>query len=247
MRWISREMAIGIGASALLHLSLSAVKARGAEPPPLASTTEIAVERVEPPPPPPQPEPEPEAPTPTPTATPAPTPTKAAAPPPAAAAQAAQTMTAPESATDDVADFTMVQGTGDAYAGGTTTAHGTSTNAVRTRHVATSGGAPSPVGGDGAPAAGPDRSRRAAPEADDWRCSDLFPASVDVDVEKVLIAVQVRADGKPTSVEVVRDPGRGFGPAARTCAMRQRYAPALDHDGTAVAGATRPFSVRFTR
>jgi protein TonB len=46
---------------------------------------------------------------------------------------------------------------------------------------------------------------------------------------------------------VVRDPGHGFGRAARQCAMQKRYNTAQDRDGTSIAGQTKPFNVRFNR
>ena len=62
-----------------------------------------------------------------------------------------------------------------------------------------------------------------------------------------MIVARVRADGTAESVSVVRDPGQGFGRAARACAMRQRYAAAEDREGRAVIATTAPFRVRFTR
>ncbi len=93
---------------------------------------EIPVD-VEPPPPPPPVEPEPEAPkqaAPEPIAR-APRPT--AAPSLPDAARAGRTLVAEPAATPspEIADFTLVQGTGDSFAGGTTTARGTSDRAVR--------------------------------------------------------------------------------------------------------------------
>jgi hypothetical protein len=46
---------------------------------------------------------------------------------------------------------------------------------------------------------------------------------------------------------VLADPGNGFGREARRCAMAKRYAAALDRDGGAIAGTTRPFRVHFSR
>jgi protein TonB len=247
MRWLSREVAVGLCASIALHVALSEIEARGAPHRPAASL-EVALERA-----PRAAPPEPPS-NPLPAASPKETvqhvARAASAPsrpsPPATAAQAAHTLTAPPSAAEEVADFTMVQGEGAAYAGGTTTSRGTSTAAVRTRIVGGNGGGVAAAPGDG-PSEGPDRSRRAAPEADDWRCSDLFPAAAEVDEAKVTIAVRVRADGVPLGVDTLRDPGRGFGTAARACAMRQRYVPALDREGAATDGTTRPFVVRFAR
>jgi protein TonB len=59
--------------------------------------------------------------------------------------------------------------------------------------------------------------------------------------------VTVRPDGTPESVEVVSDPGGGFGAAASACAMRQRFVAAKDEDGNPVRGTTPEFSVRYVR
>jgi periplasmic protein TonB len=170
----------------------------------------------------------------------------AAAPKAAAAAVAGAALTAPDSANDAVADFTLVTGTGTEYAGGTTTAMGTSTSAVRGPVSA------SPVVGAAAavaPAAiGPDRSRTAIPLATDWNCSRLFPADEQAGNQaSVLIAVTVGSGGEPRSVVVLRDPGHGFAQAARTCALGERYRPALDRTGNPIVAATPPITVRFTR
>jgi periplasmic protein TonB len=162
---------------------------------------------------------------------------------PAAAAGAA--LTAPASADDGVADFTLVTGSSTAYAGGTTTATGTSAAATRgpvsEKPVASERPAP-PA------AAGPDRSRNAAPAATDWNCSRLFPNDQDAgDQATVLISVTVLPNGAPRSVAVLRDPGHGFGAAARSCALGERYRPALDRDGNPALATTPPITVRFTR
>jgi hypothetical protein len=61
----------------------------------------------------------------------------------------------------------------------------------------------------------------------------------------VRMAVAVGADGTPTSVTVLQDPGDGLGEAARACAMTMHFLPARDGNGRAVAGMTAPFNVRF--
>jgi len=57
----------------------------------------------------------------------------------------------------------------------------------------------------------------------------------------------VRPDGTAESVQVVFDPGHGFGRLAKSCAMKQHFDVALDHDGHPVIGTTHPFAVRFNR
>ncbi|HEX8791752.1 MAG TPA: energy transducer TonB [Polyangiaceae bacterium] len=201
---------------------------------------------TEPPPPPPPPPPEPE-----PEAKPAAPQPRAfhEAPPPPPPAQAAKVLTQ-EPKPDEPVDLTgntIVQGNADSYAGGFTTANGSSSAAVRTT--------PSPTGVQGgtgpvnAPpqVAAPDLSRPASIGA--WSCSD-FPEEADtaqVDEAYVMIQVDVDASGKASSVRVLQDPGNGFGRQAKLCAMRQRFQPALDRAGNAIAGATRAFRVHFSR
>jgi Gram-negative bacterial TonB protein C-terminal len=94
---------------------------------------------------------------------------------------------------------------------------------------------------------GADDAREPTPQARDWDCSALIPADATLRRADVLVVVRVGPDGRALSVRVVRDPGQGFGAAAGTCVMRQRYRPALDHAGVPVVGETVPFRVRFTR
>jgi len=172
------------------------------------------------------------------------------------AAKAGQTLTAledPGESEANVADFTMVQGEGNAYVGGTTAARGESESAV---HGAAKNG-PSTVR-EGRPARtqgpakvaprGPDRSRPARPANGAWSCSHLFPSDPGVpNFATVMIVVTVRADGSPRSIQVTSDPGHGFGAAARTCALGQRYVPALDRQGKPITSVTPPITVRFSR
>jgi protein TonB len=69
----------------------------------------------------------------------------------------------------------------------------------------------------------------------------------DVGAAVVVARVIVREDGSAEDVEILRDPGHGFGDAARACAKKQLYVPARDADGKVVAGKTRPFVIRFMR
>lgn len=62
-----------------------------------------------------------------------------------------------------------------------------------------------------------------------------------------MIQVTVKPDGSAESVNVLQDPGHGFGREARKCAMRKRYSQGLDVDGNAIGGITKPFRVRFER
>jgi protein TonB len=157
-------------------------------------------------------------------------------------------LTAPSDANDGaIADFTMVQGTGDAYAGGTTSSIGTSKRPLEGRASEKPVEVRRPVA-DLGNAAGPDRSRSATPIAPAWDCSRLYPSDADAgDYATVLIAVSVGTEGMPKRVAMLKDPGHGFGQAAIQCAMSQRYNVALDRTGNPIAATTPPIVVRFSR
>ncbi len=206
---------------------------------------EIEVVKEEPPPPPP-PEPPPEA-KPEPAA-PVAHPREAPAPPPPPA-QAAKVLTREADPNEpvDLTGNTIVQGNADSYAGGFTTAKGTNPTAV-SNFVAPAG---VPNGAGSRPAAatgGRDLSRAASVGSTDWsRCP--FPQEADtaqIDEARVSLQMEIRADGSPAAVRVLRDPGNGFGREARECALRQRYPPALDRDGNPIP-ATISFIVHFAR
>jgi periplasmic protein TonB len=200
-----------------------------------------------PPPPPPAPKEEPKE---------EPAPREAAKeklnePPPAAAAAKASTVLTQAPDPNEPVDLTnaFVTGNADTYAGGVTQSTGTSDTAVRALNVAP-GGAPGGTGTKPGPAAfAPDRSRPASlAGSKDWKCD--FPPEADVDqVDQAFVVVQVatRADGSPDHVSILEDPGHGFGRAARICAMKERYDPALDREGNAIAGSTKSIRIRFER
>ena len=185
----------------------------------------------EPPPPPaqePRPEPPPEpAPKPAPKA-PAP---KERAPEPVApaAAQAGRVLTAEPNPDEpvDLTGTTFVQGNADAYAGGVTASNGTATHAVRAP-TARADGVP---GGTGTAPAGPDRSRPAGLAELTWATCPFPPEADGINLERVQILVTVSAQGKPIDVQVLSNPGHGFGREAQRCARNKTYQPALDHDG----------------
>jgi len=193
-----------------------------------------------PPPPPPAPAPEPAAPAPAPVRAAPRAHAPAAHHAPAAPAQAGQIA----AASDAPVDFTgsaFVVGSGNAYAGGTTTARGTSRAPVS--------GAVAPNGrGDGqAPAHS--RARAVTLDQASWSCP--WPPEADarqVDQETAVIRVAVRADGRVDHVDVLEDPGFGFGRAARDCALASRaFAPARDAQGAPVAAQSPPIRVHFFR
>ena len=211
------------------------------------------VKEPEPPPPEPgkepEPEPEPEKPVvkdPTP-----PPPQQEAAPP--KPAEAAKVLTSDPKPDEGPVDLTnsFVQGTGSTYAGGSTSSEGTSKTAVYNPAAANTG-VPGGTGTAPAPAAprAVDRSRPPGLLGSvDWTDCP-FPGEADaeqIDQAFVLIQVKVKPDGSPENVTVVQDPGHGFGREARKCAMRKKYSQALDADGNAIGGMTKPFRVRFER
>jgi periplasmic protein TonB len=214
----------------------------------IVETYDIDVTKPPEPPPPPPPEPEKDEPK----AAPSPREAKLDnTPPPAAAAAKAGAVLTQAPDPNDPVDLTnsFVSGTADSYAGGVTQATGTSDTAVYGRKVAPGG-----VQGGTGKAAGPvvaatDRSRPASlAGSKDWKCD--FPPEADIDqVDQAFVVVQVatRADGSPERVSILSDPGHGFARAARTCAMKERYDPAFDRDGNAIAGQTKSIRIRFER
>jgi protein TonB len=203
---------------------------------------------AEAPPPPPKEEPEPVKEQPK-EAPPPPSAVKDLAPPAApAAARAGAVLTAPEDP-DAPANFDgFISGSAETFAGGNSSAAGTSNTAVRGRAVAV-GGVP---GGTGSAPTGPaavDHSRIAGVSGSkDWNCP--FPPEADseqIDQAFPTIQVAVRPDGTPERVTVLSDPGHGFGRAATRCAMQQRYETALDSDGKPIAGLTKSLRVHFER
>lgn len=209
----------------------------------------IDIEDVKPPeppkprePPPPEPEPEPARPAPV---------AKAAEPARApAAAEAGKVLTATPDPNEpeDLTDQGFVTGNGERFAGGTTASNGTSKTAVRSP-AAVGSVAPGGTGTNPAPTApaGEDRSR--PPSLPSGNPCSGFPAEADmdqIDFGIVGLAAVVGPDGRAKSVSVTRDPGHGFGPYARSCAMRIRYGAPLDRDGNPTT-KTFTFTIRFTR
>ncbi len=158
---------------------------------------------------------------------------------PAAPAQAAQIA----AASPVPADFTgmaFVVGSGSSYAGGSTTSRGTS------RTPASGNVAP---GGTGNGAAGP-RSRARAVSLDQaaWNCP--WPSEADaqqVNEQTVVLRATVGADGRAEQVDVMADPGFGFGAAARLCALATRFEPARDAAGQPITTLSPPIRVHFFR
>jgi outer membrane biosynthesis protein TonB len=202
-------------------------------PPPPAAVAEPAVKEEEPPPPPkPAPVKAPRVKAPEP-------PREQAA---AAAAEAAKLVV--QEPTPEVLDFgeSFVQGQAATAAGGFTASAGTAKQAVRESNARVDG----VVGGKGtAPA---DRSREPnLAEGGRWDCP--FPEEADsegLDQALVTLQVKIAADGDVDQVEVVKDPGFGFGREARRCALRKRWQAGRNKAGEAIA-ASRLLNVRFQR
>jgi hypothetical protein len=100
--------------------------------------------------------------------------------------------------------------------------------------------------GDGLTAAGDlsqsPRLRNADP------CRGFFPGSARADVATAVVRVVVNQQGISSNVSVISETpaGQGFGAAARTCMLEQRFSPALDRKGNAAATAVN-VNVRFSR
>lgn len=212
---------------------------------------QIDLDLSEPPPPPqpvPEPEPEPETPPPARAALARPS---EPAPPPPAAAQAGKVLTQEPDPNEPV-DLTgdgFVSGTSDRFAGGVTASNGTATTAVRDLRAQPDGVGKAPAGPVAPVATGPDLSRPAAPLAGSWNDCE-FPAEADIegiDNAVVQLTVTVGPNGRAKSVTILKDPGNGFGQAARGCAFRKQFNAALDRSGTAITMSTPPFTVRFRR
>lgn len=201
-----------------------------------AIAAERAVDVTPPPPPPPVPAAPPAA-----KAEPVVHPRMKAAPThpgPAAPAQAGKLAAVSESPVD-FTGTAFVVGSGASYAGGTTTHGGTS-------RVPASGAVAPGGTGDGTTVRS--RARAVALDQAAWSCP--WPAEADarqVDQETVVLRVVVGADGRADRVDVVEDPGFGFGRAARQCALGTRFEPARDPAGERIAALSPPIRVHFSR
>lgn len=113
------------------------------------------------------------------------------------------------------------------------------------RRTSRGGGAPLPP----PPKPTPDRSRPASLHGDRaWDCD--FPSEAEAaGIRNVVVVLRilVRADGRAQKVEVVSDPGYGFGAQARFCAAQHHYRPALDRDGQPIQASLGPIRIRFYR
>ena len=243
--WLS----LGLAFALLLHAAAAFSAREFLHRPPAAPTIDASTEltEVELPKAPPPAAPEPPKPEETPSPKPLTTPAQAGAPPPAAQAAAVLTR-APDS--NEPVDLTdgFVSGSAATYAGGQTSASGTSTSAVHTPPAVAG-----VVGGTGKPDApgtqsGPDLSRRPGVTGGaEWRCP--FPPEADAEqIDHAVVTIKIEVDrfGRAMSATATKESGSGFGREARRCALQQRWSPALDRNGTAVQGSTT-VNVRFNR
>ncbi len=195
----------------------------------LDRTAPVAIEMPEPPKPPPPPPPAPAVAPPKAVPSPRPAPSPRA---PSEPAQAGKVIAADPNAPADFTSTPIVTGEGSRYAGGSTTATGTSTT---------------PAAPPRAPAA-ESQARPVGKRDSEWRCPWPSEAeSLEIDQQSATIRVRVSATGEAIDVKSVDDPGYGFGRAARACAMQTRWEPALDDDGTPVERWSPPVRVRFER
>jgi periplasmic protein TonB len=175
-------------------------------------------------------------------------------PPPPTPAQAAKVLTQKEDPDkiEDLTGNTVVSGDGTA-AYGQQSASGTGDKPVTNPHASLNGvpgGTGTGAAATPAPqAAAPDRSQPARLEGGtSWSCP--FPPEADVDqIDEALatIVVTVRPDNSVLSVTVVKDPGHGFGRAARMCALGRHFSAGLDRSGAKITATTPPLVIRFSR
>jgi periplasmic protein TonB len=156
--------------------------------------------------------------------------------PPAQAGQLAAVSPAP-------VDFTgsaFIVGSGASYVGGVTSSTGTSHKPVLGAVIPGTPRSPSLAVGD--------RARPVSLDQSAWNCP--WPADADaqqVNEQTVVLRASIRADGRADTVDVIADPGFGFGAAARLCALRTRFEPAHDRAGLPIAAQSPPIRVHFFR
>jgi protein TonB len=135
--------------------------------------------------------------------------------------------------------------------GGYTSSKGRSKTAVHNRRARPDGrpGGRGKSDGGGARRTPKNLARAARPSSLSWGDCP-FPPQADleqVDRATAVVAVTVAPNGSPRSVQVLSDPGYGFGAMAKRCAMSKSYTPALDADGKKITATTPPINVRFRR
>ena len=146
-------------------------------------------------------------------------------------------------AAPEPADFTgtaFIVGTGTSYAGGATTSSGTSRKAAM--------GPVAPEAPKSGPAGTRSQARPVSLDQSAWNCP--WPAEADaeqVNEQTVVLRATVGVDGRAEHVDVISDPGFGFGAAARLCAQRTRFEPARNAAGQPIPAESPPVRVHFYR
>ncbi len=151
-------------------------------------------------------------------------------------AQAAPIVTRPNDPSEPVDLTNFVTGTATAFAGGTTASSGTSKTPISSAgDSAGDSKSKRPTGGVSAE----DLSSPPSATGDtNWNC----PFPLEADVERIrnataTIRVSVNAADTLVRVDIVHDPGHGFGEAARGCAMGKSWRSARDREGKPSAGS----------
>ena len=238
--------AVGALTTILAHGGIAAVIFWCGDLSALSAPLEVEEFNIEREPEPALPAAEPPAPPPLPAAL----PSHPAPPGPSEPAQAGALLTQEpeETEPDDPYDDTFVTGDNDSYAGGMTANLGKSIAAVY--GLASLGGNPGGAASAEPPKPEPPDLSRPPTFGNNsmWDCGFPWEADRDrIDHAVAQVAVTVKADGTATSVDIVFDPGHGFGRVAKSCAMKQHFDAGLDHDGHPITATTRPFAVRFNR
>ena len=165
----------------------------------------------------------------------APEPEKPTSEPPPLA-QAGQVVAAANNA-ESPAAFAIASGTASGFVGGTTAASGSGTKANHTGQVGTGTGV------------GYSKARPPQLHSRNWPCG--WPSEADdLDVDEAFVTVRasIGADGSVQDIEVLSEPGHGFGKRAALCARTKvSFEPALDAEGRPSAGKTPPLRIRFVR
>jgi len=152
------------------------------------------------------------------------------------AAPPAPVVTAASEGPVDLTDEVIIVGEGREWLGGVTSVDGTATTVG--------------TGADTEVPAPPalDSSRPVGLVVPEWGCPWPNERAGDgLHEATAVVQVTVRADGTAEDALVLEDPGLGFGEAARRCALRSTFEPALDRDGNPILARSAPIRVRFWR
>jgi protein TonB len=162
-----------------------------------------------------------------------------------APAEAAAVITRAAESPVDLTSATFATGHASVFPGGETAGAGRSTAPVAGA-VDLAGRASATV--RDATGGGLGRARAVRLAAGTWACPWPVEAdSAQIDAQIVVIRVRVRPAGGVDEVEVVSDPGAGFGVAAAACARQTHFEPAHDVTGAPIAAWSPPIHVHFSR